>query len=214
MVLSAKDNSIKIGASDTRACEVSWFAPLCSDDFRFLGVPEDDLKSSFSHTKEILLTAERQGFNNILCPSSFQVGQDPLLFAAAMAQHTERMNLLVAVRSAEIHPPMLARAISTLDHMLAGRLTVNIISSDLPGTKMESEPRYERSRECLKILKGCFEKDSLEYGGSHYPEINLPSTDPAKPYQQNGGPLLYFGGLSPAAKDLCAEFCDVFLMWP
>ncbi|MEO1950363.1 LLM class flavin-dependent oxidoreductase, partial [Thioclava sp.] len=39
------------------------------------------------------------------------------------------------------------------------------------------------------------------------------TTDPAKPYQQ-GGPLLYFGGYSPAAVELCAEHCDVYLMWP
>jgi alkanesulfonate monooxygenase len=39
-------------------------------------------------------------------------------------------------------------------------------------------------------------------------------TQPVKPYQQNGGPLLYFGGYSPAGVDLCAEFCDVYLMWP
>jgi alkanesulfonate monooxygenase len=40
------------------------------------------------------------------------------------------------------------------------------------------------------------------------------SAEPAKPYQQNGGPLLYFGGISPAAQELCAKQCDVFLMWP
>src|SRR5205085_5568410 len=34
------------------------------------------------------------------------------------------------------------------------------------------------------------------------------------PWQQNGGPLMYFGGISPAAQDLCAKHCDVFLMWP
>jgi alkanesulfonate monooxygenase len=39
-------------------------------------------------------------------------------------------------------------------------------------------------------------------------------TDPVKPYQQNGGPLLYFGGTSPGSRDLCARYCDVFLMWP
>ena len=32
--------------------------------------------------------------------------------------------------------------------------------------------------------------------------------------QQNGGPLLYFGGISPLAQELCAKHCDVFLMWP
>jgi len=25
---------------------------------------------------------------------------------------------------------------------------------------------------------------------------------------------MYFGGISPAAQDLCAKHCDVFLMWP
>jgi len=40
------------------------------------------------------------------------------------------------------------------------------------------------------------------------------TTQPVKPYQQNGGPLLYFGGYSPPALDLCGEHCDVYLMWP
>ena len=40
------------------------------------------------------------------------------------------------------------------------------------------------------------------------------STDPVRPYQQNGGPLLYFGGYSPPAVDLCGQHCDVYLMWP
>jgi alkanesulfonate monooxygenase len=35
-----------------------------------------------------------------------------------------------------------------------------------------------------------------------------------KPYQQNGGPLLYFGGYSPDALELCGAQCDVYLMWP
>ena len=39
------------------------------------------------------------------------------------------------------------------------------------------------------------------------------TTDPAKPYQ-TGGPLLYFGGYSPAALELCGQHCDVYLMWP
>ncbi|MEM1100634.1 MAG: LLM class flavin-dependent oxidoreductase, partial [Pseudomonadota bacterium] len=36
---------------------------------------------------------------------------------------------------------------------------------------------------------------------------------PARPYQ-TGGPLLYFGGYSPAALELCGQHCDVYLMWP
>jgi len=39
------------------------------------------------------------------------------------------------------------------------------------------------------------------------------STDPARPYQTSG-PLLYFGGYSPDALELCGQHCDVYLMWP
>ena len=107
---------------------------------------------------------------------------------------------------------MLARSISTLDHMLKGRLTINIISSDLPGNELDSSERYARSREVIEILKQAWNKERIEFNGKYF-KLSLP-TDPVKPYQQNGGPLLYFGGYSPAGVDLCAEHCDVYLMWP
>ena len=193
--------------------EVAWFAPICNDDYRYLGVPENAYKSSFENTKNILLTAETYGFKNILCPSSYQVGQDPLAFCAAVAPMTENINLLIAIRCGELHPPMLGRYLASLDHMLKGRLTVNIISSDLPGEKLSSQERYDRSREVIEILKQGFTGESIRHHGSFY-HCELETTDPVKPYQQNGGPLLYFGGYSEPALKLCAEHCDVYLMWP
>ena len=157
-------------------------------------------------------TADQLVIRNVLCPSSYQVGQDTLAFVAGMAPLTEQINLLAAIRCGEVHPPMLARSIATLDHMLQGRLTINIISSDLPGDQLESNERYARSREVIEILKQAWNQDQIDFHGKHY-QLQLP-TAPIKPYQQNGGPLLYFGGYSPAGIDLCAEHCDVYLMWP
>ena len=74
---------------------------------------------------DIVKAADQLGYRNILCPSSYQVGQDTLSFAAAMAPLTKQINLLAAIRCGEVHPPMLARAI--VDHILKGRLTLNII---------------------------------------------------------------------------------------
>ncbi|OOY32692.1 LLM class flavin-dependent oxidoreductase [Thioclava sp. F36-6] len=203
---------VPVKSSDLDAAEVSWFSALCSDDYRYLGQPEGDLRSSWAHCSDIVREAERQGFRNILCPSSYQVGQDTLSFVAGASQITNRMNFLAAVRCGEMQPIMLARTIATLDHMLEGRLTVNIISSDFPGEKEESEFRYQRSREVVEILKQAWTQDEINYEGQVYNFKGL-TTDPAKPYQQ-GGPLLYFGGYSPAAVELCAEHCDVYLMWP
>ncbi|MEO0915518.1 MAG: LLM class flavin-dependent oxidoreductase [Pseudomonadota bacterium] len=204
---------VPITSPDLDAVEVSWFSALCSDDYQFLGVPDGALRSSFSHCRDILLEAEKQGFRNILCPSSYQVGQDTLSFVAGMAPLTSKINMLAAVRCGEMQPIMLARTLATLDHMLEGRLTVNIISSDFPGEKAESSFRYQRSREVVEILKQAWTQDEITYKGEVYDFDGL-TTNPARPYQQNGGPLLYFGGYSPAALDLCGQHCDVYLMWP
>ena len=192
--------------------EISWFAPLCDGDDDFLGNRNPDFKSSWENTSKIVSTADALGYRNVLCPSSYQVGQDTLAFVAGMAPLTEQINLLAAIRCGEVHPPMLARSIATLDHMLKGRLTINIISSDLPGDQLESSERYARSREVIEILKQAWTKEEIDFQGKYY-QFNLP-TKAVKPYQQNGGPLLYFGGYSPAGVDLCAEHCDVYLMWP
>ncbi|MEO0732233.1 MAG: LLM class flavin-dependent oxidoreductase [Bacteroidota bacterium] len=201
-----------IRSADLTATEVAWFAPICNGDDRQLGRRDSFYKSSFRNAAQIARTADELGYRNMLLPSSYQVGQDTLTFAAAIAPQLQQMNLLTAIRCGEVHPPMLARALATLDHILRGRLTVNIISSDLPGTKLDSAVRYAKSREVIEILKQCWTQDHLRFKGEFY-DLDLP-TAPVKPYQQNGGPLLYFGGYSPAGVELCAEHCDVYLMWP
>lgn len=200
--------------SRERKAEIAWFSALCGDDYEYLGVHADHLRSSYEHCGEIVRRADANGYQNILLPSGWIAGQDALSFAAALAPQTRQINQLVALRMGEVWPPMLARAIATLDHIAKGRLCINIISSDLPGQKEDNEVRYARSSEIIQILQGLWCTDGpFEWQGEYY-NLSLPSTDPAKPYQQNGGPLMYFGGISPAAQDLCAKHCDVFLMWP
>ncbi|MEM7319161.1 MAG: LLM class flavin-dependent oxidoreductase [Pseudomonadota bacterium] len=203
---------VPITSPELETAEVSWFSALCSDDYQFLGMPDGELRSSWEHCSEIVKVAEEQGFRNILCPSSYQVGQDTLSFVAGCAPITSKINLLAAVRCGEVQPIMLARTIATLDHMLKGRLTVNIISSDFPGEKAESSYRYQRSREVVEVLKQAWTRDEINFEGEVYNFKGL-TTDPVRPYQ-TGGPLLYFGGYSPAALELCGQHCDVYLMWP
>lgn len=206
-----KNDKIQIRSPHLEGAEVSWFAPICNGDDRYLGERDMKYKSTFENASEILLTADKNGYRNILCPSSYQVGQDTLPFTAAVAPMTKNINILAAVRCGEIHPPMLGRTLATIDHILKGRFTINIISSNLPGEDLSSEDRYQRSREVIEILKQSWTQDEINFKGKFY-NLKLPSS-PSKSYQKNG-PLLYFGGYSPPAVDLCAEHCDVYLMWP
>ncbi|WP_155296259.1 LLM class flavin-dependent oxidoreductase [Spirosoma rigui] len=196
-----------------RVAEIGWFCDLCGGDTEFLGQLDPSRRSSFEHCKNILLTAEAQNFKNILLPTSYVVGQEPIAFASAVAQLTSDISLLVAIRTGENHPPMLARAISTLDHLLEGRLTVNIINSDLPGYKEDGPLRYQRCTETIDILRQGWTQERIIHDGPVFGSINL-SSAPVKPYQQHGGPLLYFGGIADGAREVCARQCDVFLMWP
>lgn len=204
---------VPVTSADLDAAEVSWFSALCSDDYAYLGVPDGSLRSSFEHCSDIVKKAEELGFRNILCPSSYQVGQDTLSFVAGCAPISDRINFLAAIRCGEMQPIMLARTVATLDHMLKGRLTLNVISSDFPGEVADSAFRYKRSHEVVQILRQAWTRDTIDHDGEIY-QFKGVSTEPARPYQQNGGPLLYFGGYSPDALELCGAQCDVYLMWP
>jgi alkanesulfonate monooxygenase len=193
------------------SCEVSWFSALCDDDYEFLGVPDAALKSSFEHCRNIVLTAEKGGFDNILLPSGYHLGIDSTAFAAAMAPLTRTIRLLLAVRVGEAWPPQLARQLATLDRMLQGRLTVNIISSEMPGETLASAPRYQRTVELMTILKTLLNGEPLDHQGEHW-QLKL---DPPRIGTVSGEcPPLYFGGLSPDARDAAARAADVYLMWP
>ncbi len=192
-------------------CEISWFSALCDDDYEFLGVPDAKLKSSWEHCRDIVLQAETGGFDNILLPSGYALGIDTTAFAAAIAPMLRRMALLMAVRVGETWPPQLARQIATIDRLLGGRLTVNIISSDMPGETLASAPRYARTVEAMHILKTLLSGEALDHDGNFW-KLKI---DPPRVGMVSGkAPLLYFGGLSPDAREAAAKGCDVFLMWP
>ncbi len=194
-----------------KPCEVSWFSALCDDDYEFLGVPDPSLRASYEHCRNIVLTAEKGGFDNILLPSGYTLGIDTVAFAAAIAPQLKRMRLLVAVRCGEVWPPQLARQLATLDRMLEGRLTINIISSEMPGEVLASAPRYGRTVEIMKLLMASLNGERLKLEGQHY-RFDL---DPPGIRTVSGRcPPLYFGGLSEDAREAAAEAADVYLMWP
>ena len=176
--------------------EVSWFGGLCDDDYEYLGVPVPELLSSWSHCRDIVQTADRHGFDNILLPSGYDLGIDAVSFASAIG---------------EVWLPQLARQLATIDTLCDGRLTINIISSDLPGAPLESAPRYQRTLEYMTGLRALLNGEALDLHGDF---VDLKIDPPRISTVSGSCPPLYFGGFSPAAKETAAEAADVFLTWP
>jgi alkanesulfonate monooxygenase len=191
-------------------CEVSWFAPLCDEDYEFLGVADPALLSSWEHARGVALRADEAGFDNLLLPSNYATGIDSVSFAAGIAPLLRQVQLLVAVRMGEMWPPQLARQLATIDEMLGGRLTINIISSDLPGEQLDSASRYARTLEIMRVLRDLLDGKSVDARG----EFLSLTLDPPRIRPVGGCPPFYFGGLSDAARDVAAQAADVFLMWP
>ncbi|MEI7592575.1 MAG: LLM class flavin-dependent oxidoreductase [Actinomycetes bacterium] len=191
--------------------EISWFAALCDDDFEYLGQIDPTLQSSWDHCRDIALTAQAGGFDNILLPSGYQLGIDVTAFASGIAPMLDRMHVLAAVRAGELWPPQLARQLASLDQMIGGRLTVNIISSNIPGQDLDGPERYARTLAVMTIIRELLDGRAV----SHHDQYFDFDIDPPTISTVSGTcPPLYFGGLSHEAREVAAQSADVYLMWP
>lgn len=191
--------------------EFAWFGALCDDDYQQLGVPDPSLRSSWEHCRSIVLDAERLGFDNVLLPSGYSLGIDTVSFASAVAPLTSRMRLLAAVRCGESWVPQLARQLATLDEVLDGRLTVNIISSEMPGEVLDGGARYRRTAETMVALRTLLAGERLDIDGEF---VSLHVDPPRITSERPVTAPFYFGGLSESAREVAAAHADTYLMWP
>ena len=195
----------------SRPVEVAWFAALCDDDYEWLGVPDPLLRSTWEHCRTITLAAERYGYDNILLPSGYALGIDSVAFAAGVAAMTERIRLLLAVRVGELVVPQLARQLATIDQQAGGRLTINVISSDVPGERLPSDARYRRTLEVMAVLRDLLDGKTVDFHGEF---VDLTVEPPRVTMDGRGCPPYYFGGLSDEARACAAAGADVYLTWP
>lgn len=189
--------------------ELAWFAPSCVGDTTRLGVDDPARRATFEYNRHVIASAERAGFDNVLIPSSFVPGMDPWTLATAVAPSLTTLRLLPAVRVGEFDPPMFARAANNLQQLLGGRLTINIISSELAGETLGSVERYRRTAEVMSLLRAFWSNDCVTHHGEHwnYDELSTAPTRTGTP------PPMYFGGTSEPALEVAAEHADCYLMW-
>lgn len=191
--------------------EVSWFGALCDDDYEQLGVIRPDLLSSWNHCSALVSAVHDAGFDNVLLPSGYDLGIDTVSFASSIAPSVTNMRLLVAVRCGEVWVPQLARQLATLNQTLNGRLTINIISSEMPGETLDGPSRYRRTTETMHALRTLLNGERLDLDG----EFIQAHIDPPRICTQMAPcPPMYFGGLSEEARETAAKDADVYLMWP
>jgi alkanesulfonate monooxygenase len=110
-------------------------------------------------------TVHDVGFDNVLLPSGYDLGIDTLSFASSIAPHITHMRLLTAIRCGEVWVPQLARQLATLNQVLNGALTINIISSEMPGETLDGPARYRRTTETMQALRTLLNGQRLDMDG-------------------------------------------------
>ena len=198
----------------TASPEIFWFLPT-SGDTRYLGTSDFGRAPTNAYMRQIAVTAEHLGYDGLLIPTGSSC-LDPWVTAASLAPITQRIKLLVALRTSLGAPVSTARQAATLDQALGGRLLLNVVpggdAAELAadGIFLDHDARYAHAAEFLSIWRRLLSGETVDFAGEHFKVEQARNYFPPvqKPY-----PPLYFGGSSHAAHELVASQLDAYLTW-
>lgn len=195
--------------------DIFWFLPT-SGDTRYLGRSDFGRQATNAYLRRIAVTADELGYDGLLIPTGASC-LDPWVTAASLIPVTQRIKLLVALRTSLGNPTASARQAASLDQALgAGRLLLNVVpggdATELAadGVFYSHDERYEASDEFLTIWRRLLLGEKVDFDGKHLRVQGAQNFFPpaSKPY-----PPLYFGGSSPEAHELAAKHVDAYLTW-
>lgn len=134
---------------------------------------------------------------------AYRMVHDAVLPLAYVAGHTQRIGLGTATICAPFTPPVvLAKAMTTLDHLTGGRLTVGLgigwLRDEYVAAGVPFARRGARMEEYVRCLEALWTQDPVEFAGEFY---TVPrSHTGVRPVQQPHPPVLLGGDAAPALR--------------
>jgi FMNH2-dependent dimethyl sulfone monooxygenase len=185
-------------------------------------VPDEGMSIAWPYLRDLVVDSERHGFDLSLIAelnlNDIKGHRAPSLdawtLAPAVAAVTERLELMLAVRPNYHSPSLAAKAISTLDTIAPGRISLNVVSSwwkdeaSQYGAPFDvHDARYARTEEWLTVLRRLLTEDTVSHAGDLY-QLDGCILEP-KPSHP---PTVYMGGESPRAKEVISAYGDAYVM--
>jgi alkanesulfonate monooxygenase len=160
---------------------------------------------------------EDAGFDRVLIGYSAS-SPDGFAVAASALHSTERLKVLIAHRPGFVSPTVVARKLTTLDHLTGGgRVAIHHITGGSEadqhrdGDWSEKADRYRRTGEFIEVLRRTLSEDApFDHDGEFYRHEGAYSA--VKPATEAGIPI-YFGGLSEGAVEVGASKADVYMLF-
>jgi FMNH2-dependent dimethyl sulfone monooxygenase len=185
-------------------------------------VRDEGMSVAWPYIRDLSVDSERHGFELTLIAelnlNDIKGHRAPSLdcwaLAPAVAAVTERLELMLAVRPNYHSPSLTAKALSTLDTIAPGRISLNVVSSWWKDEAAQygapfdvHDARYARTAEWLDVVSRLLREDTVTHSGPLY-QLDGAILEP-KPGRV---PPVYMGGESPRSKEVVAEQADAYVM--
>lgn len=185
-------------------------------------VTDEDMSISWPGMRDLAVESEQHGFELSLIAelnlNDIKGHRAPSLdcwtLAPAVAAVTTTLELMLAVRPNYHSPSLTAKALSTLDVIAPGRISLNVVSSWWKDEAAQygapfdvHDARYARTSEWLDVVGRLLREDTVTHRGALYQlDGAILEPKPASP------PFVYMGGESPKAKEIIAAQSDAYVM--
>jgi FMNH2-dependent dimethyl sulfone monooxygenase len=199
--------------------QFAFWAPNVSGGLVISNLPQKT-NWTYEANKRYAQIAEEAGFDYVLLQTRFfaSYGAENQLEAAtlasALAGATKKINIITAVLPGLWHPGVVAKIISTIDHISNGRASINIVSGWFKGEFtgygepwLDHDERYRRSEEFIQVLRNLWTKESTTFKGDFYRTNEAPLKP--KPIKL---PKIFQGGNSVAAREMAGRVSDVYFI--
>ena len=185
-------------------------------------VPDEGMSIDWEYLRALAVESEQAGFDLSLIAelnlNDIKGHRAPSLdawtLAPAIAAVTSRLELMLAVRPNYHSPSLTAQAVSTLETIAPGRVSLNVVSSwwkdeaNQYGAPFDvHDARYARSEEWLEVFTRLMTEPTVTHHGPFY-DLEGCVLEP-KPTVV---PTIYMGGESPRAKEVISQRGTAYVM--
>ncbi len=201
------------------AIHFHWFLPTYGDSRDLIAgghgsSMRGDRPADLRYLTQLAQAAEINGFEAVLTPTGLWC-EDAWLTTAMLISSTESLKYLVAFRPGLVSPTLAAQMATTFQWQSQGRLMLNVVtggeSSEQQafGDFLPKEARYARCGEFLDIVHRLWtSQEPVTAIGEH---LHVEQATLAR--HPDPLPPVFFGGSSPAAGQVAAQYADTYLTW-
>jgi len=185
--------------------------------------PDEPYDASWTRNRELVLEAERLGFDSTLVaqhtinPHKPDLAQlEAWTASAALAALTSRIEIITAIKPLLYHPAVLAKMALQIEEISGGRFAINVVNAwnklelERAGIAFpEHDARYAYGREWLSVVEPLMRGESVHFQGEQF-RLDSYALRPAGLHRPR--PRIYVGGESEPARALVADQGDVWFI--